>query len=97
MNNLKIGDTFEFALRYFRQEMHVTPVQCIVLKLNVKPQSNPWLCKECPWCNVMIGFESIGDISYITTFHQILVGNQKLIISALSWLPAMGCPESKAK
>jgi len=93
MNNLKVGDTFEFAFRYFAQEMHVAPVQCIVLKLNVKLQSNSWLCKECPWCKAMIGFESIGNNWSTEACHQILVGNKKFIIGALNWLPAMGCPE----
>ena len=80
MINLKIGDTFEFAIRPF-WEVHRPSLPAIVLKtyIDMGPYNATFCnCKRCRLCNAIIGVEYFS-ISIV--YHQILVGNKKLIIN----------------
>lgn len=101
MNNLKVGDTFEFAL-YQRASgcTHDYVTQCIILKVHIP---NPFshdedtiVCIQCPECKAMIGNAQWSRTS--TVYHQILVGNKKIIITHnnVGALWACGCPERQS-
>lgn len=103
MNNLKIGDTFEFATRKYGLPIHTPPIPCIVLKTNVDVGTNNAIpTKQCPTCKTVIGFMSVSifapELPYKT--YQILTGNKKLILAfnndCMQYYQ-LKCPESQTK
>jgi len=98
MNNLKVGDTFEFALyQHASGCLHDYATQCIVLKTHILPfeREKYFTCIQCPGCEAMIGNSMWSRTSDV--YHQILFGNKKIIITHnnVGSLWPDGCPECK--
>jgi len=94
VNNIKVGDVFEFAFYRISALRHDTPVQCIVLKVNIKLPMvfifRHLSCKLCPSCKSIVGAVRYEESDI---YHQILVGNKKLIIGRADTLFGFSCLE----
>ena len=97
MNNLKVGDTFEFAMKIFGWHIHKQSQPGIVLKTNVGFGTGPSLPTiDCHTCKSIIGLEFYVGSNNL--YHQVLIGNKKLIISI--WAEpgiVIGCPERQSR
>jgi len=87
MNNLKVGDTFEFAIRDWGSRTHEPSAPCIVLQVNLVLSiavSRKFLTRsiECATCKTMVGLRTTAARDNVKerTYFQILIGNEKWLV-----------------